>query len=251
MRPSAPRAALIVALEAVAFGVALAAPRAGNAQATTGIGPADAVPYVEAVGSGQVKLPPDRATVMVGVETRATNAAAASAATGKIQRAVLDTLRAIGFGESAVRTRDYDVTPEMRRANGRVVRSGYVARLTMAVQLSSLDRIGEVLDAALARGATSAGNVEYSLNHADSAQQAALTRAVADAHRQAAAIASALGGSLGPVIMTTTRGQDEGGIAYRMGYSVVGDAFGTGPSIKPAEISVDATVVVRWRYLFR
>ena len=192
MRPSAPRAALIVAL------VALTAPRAATAQATTGIGPADAVPYVEAVGTGQVKLPPDRATVIVGVETRATNAAAASAATGKIQRAVLDTLRA-----------------------------------------------------ALARGATSAGNVEYSLSHADSAQQAALTRAVADAQRQAAAIASALGGSLGAVIMTTTHGQDEGGIAYRMGYNVVGDAFGTGPSIKPAEISVDATVVVRWRYLFR
>ena len=249
MRPSAPRAALIVFLDALACVVALAAPRAGNAQATNGIGPADAVPYVEAVGSGQVKLPPDRATVLVGVETRATNAAAASAAAGKIQRAVLDTLRAIGFAEAAIRTRDYDVTPEMRRTNGRIVRSGYVARLTMAVQLSSLDRIGEVLDAALARGATSAGNAEYSLSNADSAQRAALTRAVADAQRQAAAVASALGGSLGPVIMSTTRGGEQDGAFFRVG--AVGDAFGTGPSIKPAEISVDANVVVRWRYLFR
>lgn len=245
MRPSAPRVALIVALDALAIIAALTAPRAVNAQATTGIGLADAIPYVEAVGSGQVRLPPDRATVMVGVETRATNAAAASAATGKIQRAVLDTLRAIGFGESAVRTCDYDVTPEMRRTNGRVVRSGCVARLTMAVQLASLDRIGEVLDAALARGATSAGSVEYSLSKADSGQQAALSRAVADAQRQAAAIASALGGSLGPVIMSTTRGEDDGRVVLGYGQGGQGDAFGTGPTIKPAEISVDATVVVR------
>lgn len=237
-------------LPALASLVALTAVTA-NAQAATGLGPADAVPYVEAVGSGQVKLPPDRATVMVGVETSATNAAAASAATGKIQRAVLDTLREIGFGESAVRTRDYDVTPEMRRANGRVVRSGYVARLTMAVQLSSLERIGEVLDAVLARGATSAGNVEYSLANIDSAQQAALGKAVANAQRQARAIASALGGSLGPVIMSTTGGEDNGRVVLGYGQGAVGDAFGTGPSIKPAEISVDATVVVRWRYLFR
>lgn len=231
--------------------LALAAPRPATAQANAGIGPADAVPFVEAVGTGQVKLPPDRATVMVGVETRATSAAAASAASRKIQRAVLDTLRAIGFGESAIHTRAFDVTPEMQRVKGRVVRSGYVARLTMAVQLSSLARIGEVLDAALARGATSAGDVEYSLANADSARQAALGKAVANAQRQAAAIASALGGSLGPVIMTTTRGEDEGGMVYKADIGAQGYAFGTGPSIRPAELTVDATVVVRWRFLFR
>lgn len=231
--------------------LALSAARPAGAQATTGIGLADAVPYVEAIGTGQVRLPPDRATVMVGIQTRAPSAAAASAASGKLQRAVLDTLRAIGFGEAAVRTRDFDVTPEMRRANGRMVRSGYVARLTMAVQLSSLERIGEVLDAALARGATSAGNVEYSLSNADSAQQAALGKAVANAQRQATAIASALGGSLGQVIMTTTRGDGDGREVLGYGVGAEGDAFGTGPSIKPAEITVEATVVVRWRYLFR
>jgi uncharacterized protein YggE len=251
MRPRARHLALIVARDTLTCAVALMAARTANAQATTGIGPADAVPYVETVGTGEVRLLPDRATVMVGIETRATNAAAASAASGKIQRAVLDTLRAIGFGESAVRTRDYDVTPEMQRANGRVVRSGYVARLTMAVQLSSLERIGEVLDAALARGATSVGGVEYSLSTADSAQRAALGKAVADAQRQAAAIASALGGSLGQVIMTTTSGGGGGRVVLGYGQGGQGDAFGTGPSIKPAEITVEATVVVRWRYLFR
>jgi uncharacterized protein YggE len=231
--------------------LALTVARVAHAQSTTGIGPADAVPYVETVGTGEVRLLPDRATVMVGIETRAQNAAAASAASGRIQRAVLDTLRAIGFGESAVRTRDFDVTPEMRRVNGRDIRSGYVARLTMAVQLTTLGSIGEVLDAALARGATSAGNVEYSLSNADSAQQAALGRAVADAQRKAAAIASALGGSLGQVIMTTTRGDDDGRVVLGYGQGGQGEAFGTGPSIKPAEVTVEAVVTARWRYLFR
>jgi uncharacterized protein YggE len=113
--------------------------------------------------------------------------------------------QAIGFGESAVRTRDFDVTPEMRRVNG----------------------------------------------NADSAQQAALGRAVANAQRKAAAIASALGGSLGQVIMTTTRGDDDGRVVLGYGQGGQGEAFGTGPSIKPAEITVEAVVTARWRYLFR
>ena len=131
------------------------------------------------------------------------------------------------------------------------MRSRFVARLTVAVQLSSPDRIGAVLDAALARGATGAGRVSYSLSNQDSAQQAALVSAVADAKRQAAAIASALGGSLGPVFMSTTGGDDDGRQMLGYGQGVEGDAFGTAPAIKPAEISVEATVVVRWRYLLR
>lgn len=230
----------------VAFGAAGSA----NAQATTGIGSVDAVPYVEAVGTGQVRLPPDRATVTIGVETHATKAAEANAASGKIQRAVLDTLRALGFGETAVHTRDFSVTMEMRRVNGRTVRSGYVARLAMAVEVPSLDRVGQVLDAALARGATHAGNIEYSLSTLDSVQQVALGRAVANATRQAGSIATALGGTLGPVVTTTTRGDgDRTELGY--GQGGVGDAFGTGPSVRPAEIIVEATVVGRWRYLLR
>jgi uncharacterized protein len=231
--------------------LALAAARTASAQATTGVGLADAVPYVEVVGSGQVKLPPDRATVMVGVETRAVSAAAASAANGKIQRAVLDTLRAIGFGDSAVRTPSFDVHPQLRYVKGRALRSGYVARLTMAVQLSSLDQIGTVLDAALARGATSAGDVEYSIGAIDSVRQVALAIAVANAHRQAATIAAALGTSLGPVVMTTTGDDHEAGRIYKLGMGAEGDAFGTGPSIKPAEITVEASVIARWRLFGR
>lgn len=230
--------------------VAFSAASSANAQASTGIGPVDAVPYVEAVGTGQVKLPPDRAIVMIGVETHAAKAAEANAASGKIQRALLDTLRAIGFGETAVHTRDFSVTMEMRRVNGRAVRSGYVARLAMAVEVPSLDRVGQVLDAALARGATHAGNIEYSLSASDSVQQVALARAVASAKRQAAAIAAALGGTLGPVVMTTTRGDGDHS-EYGYGQGGAGDAFGTGPSARPAEIIVEATVVGRWRYLFR
>lgn len=251
MRPSARQLVVIVAFDALACLVSLVPARTAAAQATTGIGPADAVPYVETVGSGEVRLLPDRATVIVGIETRATNAAAASAASGKIQRAVLDTLRAIGFGESVVRTRNFVVTPETRRVDEHDVRDGYVAVLTMAVQLSSLERIGEVLDAALARGATTVGRVEYSLSNPDSAQKAALGKAVADARRQAAAITTALGGSLGQVIMTTTSRGDGGRVVLGYGQGGQGEVVAAGPMIKPAEISVRATVVVRWRYLFR
>ena len=58
----------------------LALAATARAQATLGAGPLGSVPYIEVVADGAVRLVPDRATVSVVVETRASTAGAATAA---------------------------------------------------------------------------------------------------------------------------------------------------------------------------
>ncbi|HTR78609.1 MAG TPA: SIMPL domain-containing protein, partial [Gemmatimonadaceae bacterium] len=61
-------------------------------------------PEITASGQGDVRVTPDRATIYLGVQTRASTAAAAAADNARTQRDILDTLRAIGFTSQELST---------------------------------------------------------------------------------------------------------------------------------------------------
>src|SRR6185295_18289169 len=64
------------------------------AQTATGSAP----PRIVTSGEGEIRVVPDRATIFVGVQSRATTAAAAAADNAKKQSAVLEALRGLGLG---------------------------------------------------------------------------------------------------------------------------------------------------------
>ena len=103
-----------VALAAFALG---SVARAQTAQMLT--------PRIITSGEAQVRVTPDRASIMIGVQTRATTAAAASADNARRQKAIIDTLRALGLGSDQIATQNYSVYPEMKyeptTGTGRVV----------------------------------------------------------------------------------------------------------------------------------
>src|ERR671933_364918 len=53
-------------------------------------------------GQGEARVTPDRAVVFIGVESRAATAAQASADNARKQRAVIDTLRALGLASDQI-----------------------------------------------------------------------------------------------------------------------------------------------------
>ena len=70
------------------------------------------VPQVATSAVGEVRVVPDRATIFIGVESRAATAAAASAANARQMRAVMDAVRALGIGAPQMSTSEYSVYPE-------------------------------------------------------------------------------------------------------------------------------------------
>jgi uncharacterized protein YggE len=201
------------------------------------------------LGTGQVRVTPNRATVMLAVETRGATAAAASVANARVQRAVIDTLRAMGLEGSAVSTSDFSVSPDEDPEGTRPRRSGYVARNALSVEIASLGRVGPIIDAALARGATSAGQIVFRTSAADSAQQAALAAAATKASRQAAALATALGGSLGALIQATTNTRGEEFEVLGYGLEATRAPFAIGTPIAPGELTIEVRILARWRFI--
>src|SRR4051794_14338273 len=99
----------LVAVGMASLLLAGASARRGVAQ-TTGL----ASSHISATATGEARVTPDRATLFVGVQSRATTASAAGAENARRQRAILDTLRALGISGDRVSTLNYNVVPEMQ-----------------------------------------------------------------------------------------------------------------------------------------
>jgi uncharacterized protein YggE len=207
-------------------------------------------PYIEAVGQGEARVAPDRATLTLVVETKGPAAAAVAAQNARVQDRVLDTLRALGYTGDRVSTRNYHVGPNYESTQRETRQVGYVARNAMTVRITQLTQIGTLIDAALARGATQVEGVVFASSREDSARHAALADAAAKARADAEAVARAMGGSLGALLEATTGG-DVSALARlrRVELSAVRVGAGGGLTpITPAALEVYATVLARWQF---
>ena len=176
------------------------APRAGHSQ-STGAG-SDPVPQLTVTGRGEVRVTPDRALLSLTVETRRPSAAAASQENARLQRQVVDTLRATGIAQIDMSTTDYSVTPEQRwnQAKQQSELIGYVVRNSIRVRIQNVELLGRVIDVALARGANLVSALEFYASNVEAARRQALSQAVEQARADAEVMAKAAGGAVAGLI---------------------------------------------------
>jgi uncharacterized protein len=228
-----------------ALGLAAVAATGAVAQAQiTPPGP----PTVNTTGHAEVTIPPDRATLLVAVQTQASTAAAAAADNARRTRAVLDTLHALGLSKDQTGTLGYTVSPRYTYDKGNAHVVGYEAQNTVKVELKVIADVGKVIDASLAAGANNISSLQFTASNVDSARRDALSRATIQARGDAEAMAKAIGGSLGPPVELTT--QTDGGVRFapgvmRLNAVAVNDAPPTPVDAGP--LTVSATVHGRWQ----
>jgi hypothetical protein len=150
-------------------------------------------PLVVVTGEGVVRMPPDRAFVVIAAESRAKNPSEAQRTNAKAMTTVQERLKQIGMSPTSMRTVGYDLQPEFDYVNGRQTLRGYVARNAIEVTIDALDRIGDVIDASGSSGATSIQSVRFDLKSREASEREALKLAVADARARAESAAAGAG----------------------------------------------------------
>jgi len=175
---------------AVALAIATAPPAASQVPSNR---------QITVSGEGRAAASPDRASVTVGIETRDSSADAALEANSRSTDKVIDAVREAGVARENIRTARISV-----RRQRRDLRAGPHPRLyvvTNALRVgAAVDRIGSVLDAAVAAGADSVRGIEFRISDEAVLAERALERAFADARRRAERLADAAGASLGKVL---------------------------------------------------
>jgi uncharacterized protein len=219
---------------------------AAGAQQPTLQGP----PRIVTSGEGQTHVTPDRATVFAGVQTHALTAAAAAADNARRQRAIIDTIKALGIPAAQIGTQNYSVSPEMRYDSngGNPKVTGYAVTNTVRVELKNIEQVGRVIDASLAKGANEINGVQFGVSNLADVRREAIADAVKNARADAEALAAASGGSVGPLLEISSSGP-----VYRplMSSMAIGGTAGarTPTPVEPGEQTVTASVSVTWQFL--
>jgi uncharacterized protein len=169
------------------------------AQGVQEVGPSS-TPLVLVQGEAVLHLVPDLAFIGVAAESRARSPREAQLQNAEMMSAVQQKLLQAGVPKAAVRTTGYDLQPEWDYANGRQVLRGYVARNTIEIRVEDMARVGEIVDLAVASGATSVSGIRFDLKNRDAVERDALRQAVADARARADAAAAGAGRAVDRVL---------------------------------------------------
>lgn len=205
-------------------------------------------------GTGTVQRQPDRAVLMLAVESRAGSAQDAARANATKMDAIFSSLKRAGIVPPHVATVSYALQPEYRQPDPRVEPAGtpkiagYMALNTVRVEVDSLKQVGSIIDATIAAGANRIDNLSFELRDPQAARLEALRLAVQNARAQADVLASATGQKLGPPQSINTSG---GYIPPRPMYRVADAAMIAGEAAPtPVEAgALSITVNVNITYL--
>lgn len=160
------------------------------------------VKTITVIGDGKVKIKPDIARANIGVEVLRPSVEEASAANKKLIEAVINTLTEAGIAPEDIQTSGFSVYAERFGNDGPLPddKVNYRVSNNVSVTIRDLEKVGEVLDAAMKSGANNIYGIEFSLEDNSSAKSEARKDAVADAKAKAAELAELNGVKVGKVL---------------------------------------------------
>lgn len=180
-------AAAIAIVVALAGSTIFFSARAGaNGNAAPSRQSASSSHTIAVAGHGEVSVPPDMATLQVGVQTKRDAATAALNENAQRMAAVQAAIQTLGVPQSRIQTSDLSLWFDSEHGV-------YMASHTLTIRLDDISKVGPVLDAAVNAGANNSWGVSFGLKDPSAAQASALRAAVTAARQHADSIASSLG----------------------------------------------------------
>jgi uncharacterized protein YggE len=236
-------------MRSITLATAALAVLAALAPAVAATPSADAVPPALAVsGQGAVDRTPDRVTVALAIATNDDNATRASSANNAIYDTLVAKMTALGLEPAALRTTSYTIAfnPRPARPDTQFAqRYGYVVTREVSVGDDRTDRVGALIDAGVAAGASNVNGVTFGLRDERGAYRAALAAAVTDAQEQARALADAAHVRLGRILEIAPAG----GITPPRPYPLargMATAMAVPTDVQPSDLSVRASVSITY-----
>ena len=214
-----------------------------------GISSAVAEQTITVNGSGETLVTADTAVVSVGVSVRKKDALEAQSAANEVIASIRAALAGAGLKEEDISTgyinlyAVYDYSKDVEEI------VAYSANSSLAIKVTDMGRVGEVIDLAFGAGANTLDGVSFSVADDTEARKESLKAAVEDAKEKAAILAEAAG--LGEIEILKI---EEGSVfSYDSGVNnfsrkVYGEAAMDSPTVvKAAKICVSAGVIVTFR----
>jgi uncharacterized protein YggE len=196
-------------------------------------------------GTQVLEVAPDEAVILLDVSTRGKDAASVSAENKVLVNKVMAALKDQGVAASDIETTGLSLHRWFEWNNKDMTNEdkGYEQVNSIRITTSNLDKVGSILDAAIAAGANSVQDVQFKLKDATEEQykEQAMQQATAIAKKKASVLAKAAGTELGKV----TSISESGGYQpwyYNAKMDFAAADAGSATQISPQKVSLSMTV---------
>jgi uncharacterized protein YggE len=184
-----------------------------------------------------VSVEPDQAVLHIGFVTQPQDAKSAYADGSRASNAIVSALKQAGVAESAIRSEsqylDRDWTTKLRK---------YTLHQDWTVKVAP-ERAAEILDAAISAGATSSGQIEWTVKDEKALEAQALDKAATRARANAEVLAKGMGVRLGSLVYVSNQmSAPSFPRPMPMMAMKAADAAQQPLSIEPHQVSREATV---------
>lgn len=197
----------------------------------------------------KVNVVPDVADISLGIKTENEDASLCQQQNDEIVAKVLEVLTGMGIEEKSIQTSDFYLNPRYSWTNNVQTLIGYEMSTTLTLTAVALDQVGTVLSLAVEAGVNDVGSVTYKSSQYDQSYQEALRLAIESAKVKAEAMAQASGRTVTGVSSVEEHVSND--IARYSGtFDLAVESAAKGPgksaSVMPGEISVEASVTVKF-----
>lgn len=233
------RTAGAMALGALIVAVAALAIRPGPAAGAPTPEDQPALHTITVTGTAAVTRVPDVARVSVGVGVTKSTVKAARDSAGNSMTAIIAAIKALGIDEKDIKTSSIDLSPQYNNSGTKIV--GYRMSEQLQITVRDLDKAGDVVDTATAKGATEVNGMSFEVGEPTGAMDEARAAAIAQARTSAQKMAAAAGVSIGAVVSISESSVSTPGPFY------YGEAIRDAAAMTPIERGtqdVQATVTV-------
>ncbi len=155
---------------------------------------------IAVTGVGEVRVAPDRATLQLGVESRRLDLAQARREVAAGVTAFLAFCDELDIPQENIATSGITIRPEYSWNNNVRRLTGYFVGRTLLVDLTDLDKLGELIEGAVDQGVNQVSEPGFGLTDQGRYQRQAMALAAEDAKRNADTLAAALKVTVGQVI---------------------------------------------------
>lgn len=200
------------------------------------------MPQIVVIGTGEVKVEPDIATITIGVETKAPTTQEALAQNSAQAQAIIERIRQLGVEAKDIQTTGINIYPFYDEQGQNII--GYTVSNMVNVTIRNIAQAGDLIDQVVQVGANRLYGVSFGVSDTEAVMAQAREAAVANARARAEQMARASGASLGRVLFIT-----ENFGASPIPVPMMADAYGapaarSAPPVQPGQQTYSATVQI-------
>ena len=195
-------------------------------------------------GTGEVRISADTAVISLGVNARDKDVLKAQQQVNETINMIRKTLIEEGVAEENINTEYINIYAVYDYHNGQEQLSAYNASSTLAIKVTDIESVGNLIDVSFAAGANTLNGISFSASDTEDAKAEALQKAVEDAEKKAEILAQTSGLTITGIELISEGGvvsyENNIGNVYAKDMDIAAEDSGT--IIQAAKLIVKTTV---------